>query len=552
MPSLELTGGTSALRENIKAYLDIEGQSCRLARWHVRALGQELDRKIDEAARALGYYHLSTEKSFERTEECWRLSIVLNPGPAVVYDQVNVVLEGPGADNQALTNVRDDKTLREGRQFNHGRYDAYKSRLLQVANTQGYFDAEYVRAEVLVSRERNTARVNLILDTGERYRIGEVSVEHDILSDELIDRYITLERGQEYRSEELVKLKSELQASHYFGSVSVEPQLNSLSDGEVPINIKLIGGPKHSYSIGAGYASDTGPRILLGYENRYLNSAGHSLDANVNASEVITTYQVGYSIPMKRPAYEVLRLYTGFSQEDINKSVSNRLVTGANYSRWETSSWLNNLGLSYEEEEYSFGEDPSRTSELVIPMYSTSYTSVQDVKYPRSGWNLLFRVKGASDAFVSSTDFAQVYGRAKLILPLGEGRLLFRGEGGITEVDDFNKLPISQRFFAGGDASVRGYDYKTLGPKNDDDIVIGGSRLLTGSIEYDRKVYGDFVLAAFYDEGTAFNKGYLEPYRGVGVGIRWVSPVGPVRADVAKALDGDEGWRLHFSVGPDL
>lgn len=551
-PSLELRGGSDALRDNIQAYLDVGSQSCRLARWHVRALGQELDRKMEEAARALGYYHLQSEKTFTRTEDCWNLQVDLTPGPQVAYEQVTVLVEGEGANNRDLERARGNGILREGETLNHGRYESYKSRLLQAADAQGYFDARYRVAEVLVSQERNTARVNLILDTGARYRIGDIRIEHDILSDDLIDRYVTLETGQVYESEDLVKLKSELQSSNYFGSVSVEPQLNALKDDQVPVNIELLRGPKHSYSVGAGYASDIGPRILLGYENRYLNSRGHSLDATVNASEVITTYQVGYSIPMARPAYEVLRVYTGYTQEDINDSISNRLATGVNYSSWETSEWLNNFGLSYEEEEFRFGDAPATTSELVIPMYSTSYTSSRDVKYPRRGWNLLVRVKGASQAVVSSTDFAQVYSRVKMILPLGEGRLLLRAEGGVTEVDDFSKLPISQRFFAGGDASVRGYDYKTLGPKNDDGIVIGGSRLLTASVEYDQKVYGDFSLAAFYDEGTSFNKGYLDPYRGVGVGVRWISPVGPVRADIAKALDGDEGWRVHLSVGPDL
>lgn len=162
------------------------------------------------------------------------------------------------------------------------------------------------------------------------------------------------------------------------------------------------------------------------------------------------------------------------------------------------------------------------------------------------------RVKGASKAAGSSTDFVQAFGRLKLIFPVAEGRLLMRLEGGMTEVGDFSRLPISQRFFAGGDASVRGYDFKTLGPVNDEGIVLGGSRLLSGSVEYDQKVYGDLVLAAFYDEGSAFNEGYLEPYRGAGFGLRWLSPVGPVRADIAKALDGHGGWRLHLSVGPDL
>ncbi|WP_157484910.1 autotransporter assembly complex protein TamA [Gilvimarinus polysaccharolyticus] len=552
-PQLDLVGGSDDLRDNIRAYLNVEKQSCRLARWHMRALEREFDVKVDEAARALGYYQLVTQKDFSRDSDCWRLTLTLPPGPAVVYEEVNVYVTGDGKDNRRLLNARSNKPLQVGSRLNHGRYEAYKNNLLAAANAQGYFDASFKRAEVLVSQAQNTARVNLELDTGRRYHLGDIKITQNILNDDLINRYVTLKKGDEYNADDLVKLKSELQASHYFDVVHVVPQIQSLQDGEVPVNIDLNAGPKHSYSTGIGYASDTGPRILLGYQNRYLNDRGHSVDVNVNAAETITTYMLSYSIPMARPAYQVLRGYTGFTQEKINDSTSDRLVTGVNYSSWENSAWLNNFGLSYEQEDYSFGDDPARSSELIIPLFSTSYSSAKDVNYPRRGWNVTMRLKGAGETLGSSTDFLQAYGRLKMILPLGdEGRLLLRGEAGITEVDDFNKLPISQRFFAGGDASVRGYGYKTLGPTNSDDIVIGGSRLLTASVEYDRRVYGDFSVATFYDEGTAYNGGYLDRYRGVGVGVRWISPVGPVRADIARALDGDHGWRLHLSVGPDL
>lgn len=551
-PTLNITGGSDALQDNIRSYLDVGSRSCQLSRWHQGSFTRDLDESISNAGRALGFYRMQFETEMVQEDDCWSLNVSLTPGPQVTYQSITTSLEGEGKDNPVLLQALASTSMALGKPLNHAEYENYKSKLLHAASGQGYFDATFVRSEVLVTSEQDAARVTVILETGQRYRIGDITVTHDILSDKLINRYVNIQEGQDYQSEKLVELKSQLLSSNYFGSVTVEPRLNELADGEVPVSIDLSAGPRHSYSAGVGYTSDIGPRILLGYENRYLNDAGHNLDVTVNASEVITTYQVGYTIPLQRPAFEFLRVFTGYSQEEINRSVSNKLATGVNYSSWETSRWLNNLALSYEEEEYMFGDDPSSTSELIIPMYSTTYSYADSIKYPRRGWSVFARVKGADDSLGSSTDFAQVYGRLKWILLAASGRLLFRVEGGLTEVDDFSKLPISQRFFAGGDASVRGYDYKTLGPRNDDDVVVGGSRLITGSVEYDQKVYGDFVLAAFYDEGSAFDKGYLDRYRGVGVGFRWLSPVGPVRADIARALDGPESWRLHLSVGPDL
>lgn len=552
-PALEITGAGSRLEDNIRAYVDIADESCQAGQWRLRAIARNLDDNIAKAGRALGYYHMKVDKSFDREGECWRLKLAVTPGEPTRLGAVNVALEGEGRDDPELQAVLNGNGLHRDDVLDHGRYESFKSRLLREASIRGYFDATYETSEVLVSLEDRRARVNMRLDTGPRYRLGDIQVNHDILGEPLIERYLAdFQSGQYYQSADLENLRREFRASGYFEGVRVVPDLQNRSEAEVPVVIDLTGGPRHSYSAGAGYATDTGPRLLLGYENRYLNSRGHTLDANVNVAETITTYQVAYGIPMRRPAYDKLKLYTGFDQEELNDWQSDRLATGVNYSTWHSGNWLTTYGLSVEREDYRFGEAPSRRSEMVIPLLSASVTRGPDSNYPLSGWSLLARLKGGSENLGSSTDFAQAYGRLKYIQKLGAGRLLLRAEGGVTEVDDFAALPVSLRFFAGGDASVRGYGYKTLGPANAEDIVVGGSRLLTTSVEYDYRVYGDWALAVFWDEGNAFNREDYKRYRGVGAGVRWISPVGPVRVDIAHALDGDRGWRLHLSVGPDL
>jgi len=140
---------------------------------------------------------------------------------------------------------------------------------------------------------------------------------------------------------------------------------------------------------------------------------------------------------------------------------------------------------------------------------------------------------------------------------------------GTTEIDDFEKLPASLRFFAGGDSSVRGYGYKSIGVRGDPVIddkgrekrgpVIGGRDLLVTSIEYDRLIRPQWAVAVFYDQGDAANNFKFDMHRSVGFGIRWISPIGPVRFDIACALDdercgsgGTKGFGFHFSIGPDL
>jgi translocation and assembly module TamA len=135
----------------------------------------------------------------------------------------------------------------------------------------------------------------------------------------------------------------------------------------------------------------------------------------------------------------------------------------------------------------------------------------------------------------------------------GAGRVNARVNVGATLVDETASLPVSLRFFAGGDNSVRGYGYKSLGPVDDEGNVRGGRYLVTGSVEYEHPVFGDdWWAAAFVDAGNAFDDD-PELEVGYGVGLRWFSPVGRIRLDLAFPADTrDDDWRIHFALGAAL
>jgi len=173
--------------------------------------------------------------------------------------------------------------------------------------------------------------------------------------------------------------------------------------------------------------------------------------------------------------------------------------------------------------------------------------------FPRKGYRVNASLRLASNAILSSTNLAQGSISAKFIQPLGKARVLARFDAAATEVGDFNKLPASLRYYAGGDGSVRGFDYKTLGPKNSADEVVGGRNLLTASIEYEYPIKKTWGIAFFVDTGNAFNSfSNYELFTGAGIGVRWHSPIGPIRLDLAQDIEGNENPRLHLSMGLDL
>ena len=162
---------------------------------------------------------------------------------------------------------------------------------------------------------------------------------------------------------------------------------------------------------------------------------------------------------------------------------------------------------------------------------------------------------GGHRSFLSDVDVVQVIGFARGIITLGDShRFLARLKVGAVGTNQFSDVPPSLRFFAGGDQSVRGYGYETLSPQNSEGTGVGGKYLVAGSLEYQFPIADSWRLAAFVDEGNAMNSISGKLATGVGAGVRWISPVGPIRLDIAKGLDPelDGGWRLHFSMGPEL
>jgi translocation and assembly module TamA len=443
--------------------------------------------------------------------------------------------------------------------LNHGRYETLKARFSNLAAERGYFDGYFELSQVSVNLKEDSARVELVYNTGPRYRFGEISIEQEIFDENFVRRYLNFETGDPYDSEKLLDLKNYYNASNFFALATVSPDLQQLENTQVPVNIKLDARKRRGYSLGAGIATDTGPRLLLGYEDRYVTDTGHSFAAMAHVATVKSSIEATYTIPMRRPAHEFLKFSTGFQREETDDTLSNLTRIGTNYSIYHEDSWLQVYALNYEMEDFVIADEDERRSHLIIPSVQYSRTTYDETAYPLRGWRVMGKLAGSPESLGSKVSFLQFTGHAKYIYPAFGGRFLTRLDVGATEVDETDELPVSVRYFAGGDTSVRGYSYKSIAHEDDEGRVIGGNSLLTASVEYDYLVRPKWALAVFYDIGDAPNDYNFEFKRSVGIGVRWISPIGPVRVDIACALDGVrcssssvEGWGLHLSMGPDL
>ncbi len=549
-PEILIQGGIKSLQDNVRHFLPLADQGCDTPPWRLRSLLRESETQIARAAQALGYYALTFESEITHQDDCWTLRLVLQPGDPVRLAAPRVEIMGEGRDDPVFRAIHNDPGIKQGDRLNHGRYESLKGRISNLAAARGYFDGRFERARVGVNLDDNTAQVELVYNTGPRYRLGEIQINQNILDDDFVRRYLNIAEGDEFDADKLLQLKSLYSASNYFALASITPNLQAMADQQVPITIQLEERKRYSYSVGAGVDTDTGPRFLLGFEDRYFTRSGHYLGANMQLSGVRSNLEAAYTIPMWRPAYQHLRFLTGYQYEDSSGGISKLYKIGASYTEFHSSQWVLTYALSYEMEDSIIDGEPEQRTHLLIPSIQVSRTRSNGDPYPLKGWRLLGRLSGSPESLGSDFSFIQAYAQAKYIYPLGSGRLLLRTEIGSTRVGEFSQLPLSVRYFAGGDSSVRGYGFKSIG---------GGRHLLTSSIEYDYRIKPQWALAVFYDQGDAAENFDFDFKRSVGLGVRWISPIGPVRIDLACALDGvrcgtsgTDGWGLHLSMGPDL
>ncbi|MCC6301500.1 MAG: outer membrane protein assembly factor [Gammaproteobacteria bacterium] len=550
---IEITGVAGELLDNVHANLELYQQrdhpllgDALIRRLHERAAGE-----IRRALEPFGYYRARVDGSLIRTEAGWRARYAIDPGEPIRLGEVTLELTGDGASDPELRRWREGFPLRENNIPLHREYEDAKQELLRLARERGYIEGSLLEHRILVDLERYRAAIVLRFETGPRYVFGKVSFIQQDFDEALLRGYLPFRSGDPYDAAKLLELRRVLADSDFFEQAEVVAQTEQAVDRRIPIRVELVARKPARYSAGIGYATDTGARGMLGYEKRRANSSGHRYDVVLRRSEIDASAVARYRIPLRRPATDSLAYHVSWVDE--NTDTVRRITTSTGVDLTEQKGrWLRGIGLSYEIERYRLGNEDDST--LLIPRLRWERASTTQRIQAREGWLFSIEFRGAYDELFSDTSFLQTRSDGKYIHALGERtRLLLRASAGGTVTPEFTDLPASQRFLAGGDQSIRGYAYNSLGPTNANGDVIGGKNLLVGSVELERDIRGNFGLAVFMDAGNAFDAGDLDIRRGAGFGLRWRTPIGAIRVDLAQALDrSGNPWRLHLTVGPYL
>lgn len=552
---VEITGVGGEIEENIRATLTLVRLGARddLSEAAVRRLHGRARGEAREAMRPFGFYRPRIESRLERQGDAWLATLQIDPGEPVLVSEIDVRLLGDGSADERLLEVIEQSPIQVGRRLRHQEHDRLRNNLQGTAAMLGYFDASFEQRRLEVDVSESSARVILHLQTGPRYRFGTVTIKQDILNEDLLGRIVDIEEGGYYNTAALLRAQYRMTDSLFFSSVVVEtgaPDPESLS---VPIVIETTPTRRQRIRTGVGYATDTGVRGSLGVDWRRLNEAGHSAGMLLRLSENLNEFSGRYRIPIGDPLNERLLFRGGLVYEDLADLESRRANIGVSHVTRRGGGWQRTLYTDLIEERTRVPGEPQFRDLLVLPGVGMEKLVADDILLTRHGFRVRGDVRGSHQYLGASTDFLRLEAEGNLVRSIGDNwRFFVRSALGIGIVDGFDTLPASQRFFAGGDQSVRGYSFNSLGPTDDDGNVIGGRHLIFGSVEAERRVWNRVALATFVDAGNALDVFELDVEVSAGVGVNIHTPIGTLRIGAARSITESRSWRFHLSIRPDL
>jgi len=548
-----VTGVEGELAEQVRSYVGTPSSAEPAA---VAAFRRRAPERAQRGLQAVGYYQAQIDVRRERLDdERLRLTVAVAPGEPVTIDELDVLITGEASSDPAFLGIEQRLPIAEGQVLHHGVYTSAWRTIQDLALDRGYFDGTFVTRQVVVAPEAGRAEVTLHYHSGPRYHFGEVRFPDSPLADAFLQRLVPFEPGDPYSAREVAAFNQDLLDSGYFEDVQVRPDRAQAEGSVVPVAVDLTARARHEVTTGVGFATDLGPRVRLGWKRPWVNRWGHSLAIDAEIAQKQQNVVGTYKVPLRDPLRTSLQYRFGLQAQDVADIETEQATASVQHRHRFGNGWQQVLSLRAERERYWI-DGVRRTTWLYLPSVTWSRGQSRGGLDPSWGNRQELTLEAADPALGSDIELRRIHAATRWVRTLGgRHRFTARAEVGALETDAFDDLPPSLRFYAGGDQSVRGYAYQSLGPEVDG-TVIGGRYLAVASVTYGYQLTPDWRPAVFVDRGNAYqelDELSAKAKTGAGVGIRWSSPVGPVRLDLASTVgEADESWRIHFSLGAGL
>lgn len=511
--------------------------------------------KARSALQALGYY----QSVLTISEDIKGKTLTIDLKQPVLWNTLSIVLNCEN-EIKEMSQLIANPPFIKGKVINHGDYSQFKSKVQSQAQELGLLNATFTKSALNVNIADHQANVDWVINCGARYTINKVSIEGTVLSHDLVNSYSTIRQGDAYSQLDIIASQQALNRSGFFKSVVVDQSVDHVTK-TVDINLSILDTDKYELKTLLGYGTDTGGKLGVSWRNRRVNSKAHQYVASIDFNKIKlddadfhANFQ--YQIPLEKASSQWIN-QVSYQEKDEEIGRSKIFTLESVLINKLNAHWTNQWSVTMAQEQLESEADVSQSLKYIVPSWQLNYYSVTDPFTAVEGWRWQSTMRFSSEQLSNpNISFLQTDQKVKRIWSLNDDwRLLLRARVGTTLMDteDFNRsMPSTYRFFAGGDVSVRGYKHQSLSPK-DNETSIGGKHILTSGLEVDYLFYENYRWAVFTDQGNAFNDWKdFELQKSVGTGLRWVTPIGAIRLDIAKALDGNKAWRFHITIGPDL
>lgn len=604
-----MRGVEGALEENVQAHVGsiwVSGAALSSERRR-RDLVADGELRAAQALRPLGYYQPTIRGGLERGDgDNWTLVLDIDRGPAVRVRDTTIEVLGPGTSESVVQAWLRDWPLPTGAILDQGVWRSQKTEVIDTVESEGYLSAKIVESTIALDLISNEAVLTLRVETGPRYVMGDVRFSQDLVKPVVLQSIPRFESGDPYSAWAVEQLRQDLWRTGYFGEVDVREE--RVHEGDPPrVDFQVRGGPRNrvTHQGTLGYGTDSEFRTQYNLTRHRLTDRGDSFTAGLGWQQRDQEVRLAmeYRLPRRTPTARKFWLAnTVFKNERRELFLEEDGEESERITRRDIQEYLLRLGhghlrsvgrsrellaetwfLDFLREEDGLDASDLRTLPVTIdtggePLpdrsgstqsyalgYMLELPLIEGYGFRTTGHHERGWVIASTDAWGSDVEFQQLYFSSRWNMLLTPRLMLFlRGEVGYTnaDVDEFSvvqgeeelrveltTLPNTYRFRAGGSRSVRGYNFESLSNNG-----FGSNHIMTASAELEFNVVGDWAGALFYDVGNAFNDWSSPALKhGWGVGVRWYTLAGPIRLDVAQALDleGDP-WTFHLTLGTPL
>ena len=497
--------------------------------------------------------------------------VTVEPGPVSTVGEVRMDFSGAIAEATPTTARRRNAierawSLRSGEPFTQSAWDAAKTEAQRTLTARRYPLGRIADSRAQVDADRGKVDLGLQLDSGPAYRFGRLQIRggerYDTLNAERIARLPT---GSEYDQQELLDTQQRLASSGYYESVFLTLDTEGTDPQAVPVLAQVREAPYQKFVFGVGYTTDSGPRLSVDH---------------IHNKIPLLDWRAVSRLSLDNKAQSLGTALTGLLDENHwrwfgsgllqrEQSGSFDVTSGSlRYGRSKSTDHIDRSWFGQYDYARSTGIDPPPPASTVSANWGWTGRYFDNTTRPRRGQGLQLEVGLGSTLMGGHFPYNRTVARWLGFVPLYQvraddgasgprsrrARLQVRAEAGAVIARSEARIPATQLFLTGGDTTVRGFGYRKIGARQDNDTVVAGRYMAVGSLELQHPLVlkgaiSDFEAVAFVDGGAVADRvSDMRTKVGAGAGMRWYSPVGLVQADLAHGF-GEGGVALHLRLG---